>query len=196
MNSLLRRLGLIDEMRLHFELEKSEMIALLEEEVVPSQLGLFSDFGDLWRSGEKSFKGKIDRKGFEIRQRRKFFEPQTNTATAIGEFSQLGRQLQLDITILGLRPEMKFALAIIFVLLLSGSFYLYNYGNVSPLIALLLLLQSLLVAIVMGVVGRIGLKGMKRELESKLNDLMVKSGRQLPELKEEELALKKLKRNA
>ncbi|MEM7575572.1 MAG: hypothetical protein AAF433_21895 [Bacteroidota bacterium] len=195
MNSLLHRFGLIDEMRLNFELEKSEMVALLQEEVAPSQLGLFSDFGDLWRSGEKAFKGKVDRQGFKIRRRRRFLEPQSNTATAVGEFTQLGRQLQLDVTILGLRPEMKFALGLIFVLLLAGSFFLYNYSEVNPWIALLLLLQFLLVTVVMGVVSRLGVKRMKRELEREIVYLIAKSGRQLSPL-EEELALERLKRKA
>ena len=201
MEDLLHRFGLIDELQLSFEMEKQEFIELLEEEVEEKKLGPFSDFGDLMGGSKKAFKGELSRNGFKIRKRRKFFEPHTNTATAIGKYSQMGRNLQVDILIQGLRPEMKFVLGLFSLGLAVGLFFLFRLSELNPIVGLVLVIQFFLVFLIMGFVARLGVKTMKKELEREIVYLMAKSGHSFDQdsffdESEEKLQLNRLKRKA
>lgn len=84
MKETLRKLKLTDSLTSELELSRSEFIAKLRAITDKGDIGLFSDMFDVFYSSKNEFKGQIHHTGFELKRRKKMFEPNLSMAVATG----------------------------------------------------------------------------------------------------------------
>ncbi|WP_299681904.1 hypothetical protein [uncultured Dokdonia sp.] len=106
MNKLLTRLNLLKTTTIELLTEKYNFISIVNSNIDQSDLGYFSDMGDVFSSSKAEYKGHINSYGFKLKKKRKFFDYNMNFAKAEGRFSQQGDTLKINVEINGFSNQM------------------------------------------------------------------------------------------
>jgi hypothetical protein len=96
MEEFLQRLKLIDHFTLELEVEKPVFVERMRQVVDPGNTSMLTASFDVFRSGNKEYKGDVDDNGFQIRRRRRFFDTNRNFALAKGTIRQKDNYLIVD----------------------------------------------------------------------------------------------------
>lgn len=119
MKDFLRSIQLIQDLRIELEISQNDFVNKLRNEVEESELGLFSDFFDVFSSNKKEYKGMVSYESFRIKRKRKFFDNRASNAIASGRFENRENRLIIHAEINGFHNGMIFFYIIITV------FYLF-----------------------------------------------------------------------
>lgn len=101
MKNFLRTLKLIDYLESEIEIDQSEFLLKLRENVDEGDTGFLSDFFDIFSSSKNEFKGSVYSEGFKIKRRRRLFDMSMNLSTAEGKLIQEGTLLRINTEING-----------------------------------------------------------------------------------------------
>ena len=101
MKNFLKRLKLIDYLESEIEIDQSEFLLKLRENVDKGDTGFLSGFFDIFSSSKNEFKGSVHSEGFKIKRRRRLFDMNMNLSTAEGKINQEGTLLQINTEITG-----------------------------------------------------------------------------------------------
>lgn len=96
MDNFLERIKLIDNLFLELDIEQSEFIKRLKDNVNDGDTSMFFSQFDIFTSKKKEFVGHIGINTFKIRKRHKFFQTKANLAIAEGNIRHNGNQLKID----------------------------------------------------------------------------------------------------
>lgn len=133
MNDFFKRIKLTDHLKTELEVSKSDFINAFKNQIKPSDLGLFSDFSDVFSSSKKEYKGSIDNKEFLIKKKKRFFDTKMSFAKVHGTYREVGGKLIIDSEIKGFDTKMYFffGFAIIFYLIFIGIVSFVDLDNES-----------------------------------------------------------------
>ena len=106
MNTLLTKLNLLTTTTIELPIEKYNFVSIVNASIDHSDLGYFSDMGDIFSSSKAEYKGHINSYGFKLKKKRKFFDYNMNFATAEGRFTQQGDTLKINVEINGFLNRM------------------------------------------------------------------------------------------
>jgi len=126
MKAFLKKLKLVDHLTTELEIQKNEFVIKFQKQVEQANIGLFSDYVDIFSSNKKAYKGQVSMYHFKIKRKQKLFDQTINTAIAQGNFEQSGSTLIIETEINGFRngliPYYIF-LTIFYPLFISGFFF-------------------------------------------------------------------------
>ncbi len=166
MNTLLTKLNLLTTTTIELPVEKYNFVSIVNASIDHSDLGYFSDMGDIFSSSKAEYKGHINSYGFKLKKKRKFFDYNMNFATAEGRFTQQGDTLKINVEINGFSNQMApfFVMLPIFFLFVIAM-TLQGEGIVSLVIIPFFLLQGLFMMGIPYFMMRRSVKRMQYELE-------------------------------
>ena len=127
MSDFLKKIKLMDNLNVELNISKLEFVKALRNHIEISDLGIFSDFSDIFSSTKKEFKGKVDNKGFILKRKRRFLDSKRNsTAKALGSFKEIENKLIINSEIKGINNKMYFFIvsAIMFYSVFISVFFL------------------------------------------------------------------------
>ena len=169
MDTILRKLKLIENFNTELEIEKGEFIEKLRLQVDPSGLGLFSNLEDLFSSSKNDFKGYVGRDYFEIKKKKRFFDMNNNFSIVKGTCTQNGNKLIVNAEIKGFNKALIPFLIIIpifYLLIITIFLILYIVDNDVPLFILpFILFHGLFMIGIPYFIYRRSVKNMAKELE-------------------------------
>jgi hypothetical protein len=101
MKDFLRQLKLTDQLTTELEISRSEFVARLSAVTDKGDTGIFSDAFDVFSSSKNEFKGRVHYAGFEIKRRKRMFEPNLNMAVATGTIHERDGQVRVETEVNG-----------------------------------------------------------------------------------------------
>jgi len=114
MNNFLRKINLVEDYNFELPTSKTDFISKFRRNVENSNLGFdFFEGFEALSSSNYEYKGYINEREFEIKRKRKLFEPNQSFATAKGTYKEVNEKLQLAIEINAFSNIMYFFLGIV-----------------------------------------------------------------------------------
>lgn len=170
MDKLLTKLNFIKTATIELPIEKYNFISILNSNIDKSELGYFSDIGDVFSSSKAEYKGHINSYGFKLKKKRKFFDTNVNFATVEGQFDQQGDTLKIKMEINGFSNQMApFFIMVPLFYLFAIVMVFQGGGTESSIIAIpFLLIHALFMFGIPYFIMRRSVKRMKYELERDL----------------------------
>ncbi|WP_299763851.1 hypothetical protein [uncultured Dokdonia sp.] len=166
MNTLLTKLNLLITTTIELPIEKYNFISIVNTSIDQSDLGYFSDMGDVFSSSKAEYKGHINSYGFKLKKKRKFFDYNMNLATAKGHFNQQGDTLKINMEINGFSNQMApFFIIVPIFYIFSITMTLQGEDVASLAIIPFLLLHGLFMLGIPYFIMRRSVKRMQYELE-------------------------------
>ena len=101
MKNLLTRLKLIQHFTIEIEIEKSEFVSKLEENVDDGDTGVMFSAFEGFSSSKNHYKGSVGQDRFKIRRRRKIFDMNMNMSIANGSYVQKNNTLAIETEVNG-----------------------------------------------------------------------------------------------
>ncbi|WP_299625193.1 hypothetical protein [uncultured Tenacibaculum sp.] len=169
MRDFLKRIKLIDDLQTELEVEKTDFVHKLKQNVDEGSTGIFSDAFDIFSRSKNDYKGNVDLNSFKVKRRKKLFDTNINLAVASGTYNQKGNKLIIDTEINGFSPI--FIPFFIFCLLFYPVFiiiFLFGENNDTATILFAIPFILLHATFMIGIpyfLMRRGVKRLKRELE-------------------------------
>jgi hypothetical protein len=114
MESLLRRLKLLDHTTTELSIERKDFIDKLKRNVDEGDPAEFFSFFEAFKSSKNEYVGTITYDSFKVRRRKRLFEMRHGYAVAEGTFKQNENKLIINSTIKGFR-----GIFFVFIVLLS-----------------------------------------------------------------------------
>lgn len=128
MKDFLKKLKLIDYLRIELEVSKQGFVNRLKENVDEGGTGIFSDPFEGFSSSKNEYKGHVGLNNFKIKRRKRLFDVNMNMAVASGTFEQREDKLIINTEINGFTGAMIpfYIFLIIFYLIFITSFLMVD----------------------------------------------------------------------
>ncbi|WP_157472291.1 hypothetical protein [Neolewinella persica] len=175
MDNLLEKYKLIGYHTTELEMDKMEFSKRLRKVVDEGSTGAIGNPFEAFSSSENDFIGKVTSEGFEIRRRRKMFEPNFSMAYVTGKFVQNRDCLTITSKIHGIGKSLK-----IFIIAITGFYLLFAImillvstanSDFPFYMALFLIPHAALMFWIPFFMARYAVRRMKKELEREFHYL-------------------------
>jgi hypothetical protein len=169
MKNLLRKLKLIDYLQTELEIQKTDFVNRLRNQVDDGSTSSFFEAFEAFSSSKNEYKGEVSFSGFKIKRRRRFFDMNMNMAVASGTFTQKDNRLIIHTEINSFKGAMiPFYLFLIFIY----AFFIIGFivadevkGNAPFFVFPFILVHGLLMFSIPYFIMRRSTKRLKYELE-------------------------------
>lgn len=175
MDKFLEKYKLIGYHTMEIEIDKMEFVKRLRKVVDAGDTGAISNPFEAFTSSENDYIGRVEPEGFELRRRRKMFEPNINRAYVTGKFTQERDRLIITSKIYGFSKSLK-----VFFFVILG-FYLFftvmilvlssTDADLPAYLALFLVPHAVIMFCVPFFLARYAVRRMKKELEREFHYL-------------------------
>lgn len=166
MKEFLRKIKLIDNLTTTLQLSRQDFINNLSSITDEVGVGIFSDPFEAFSTSKNEFKGQITHHGFKLKRKKKFFEPNGNTAIAIGNIKEEIGQITIQTEINGFNNFMFvcYGFLIVFYSIFFVGF-MFSMLNMPFFVFPLIMLHGALMVFIPYLIMRRSVKKMKYELE-------------------------------
>jgi hypothetical protein len=168
MNNILRKIGLLDSMKVELEIDKKEFVKILKANVDENK----SDFLDVFSSSKNNYKGVVSYDSFEIKRKHRLFDMNMNFAKVMGKFKQKENNLLIDMNINAFQGKMMvmfiFMLLFYTIFIIGFSFAENVDGNAAGIALPFIFIHALFMFGIPYLMSRRSVSRMKYEIERDL----------------------------